>query len=187
MFERFTQSAREVVTSAIEHSGRVGAGRVEPEHMLLALMDRKGTRAASALASLGISGEGRGAVETALEAARRRGGLSESDTEALAGLGIDLTRIVERVEAAHGVGALDGERRRARGGGRSRPFSREAKDVLARTLLITKGQGDRHIGDEHILLALVAGPGVVSDVLAKRGATYGAVHRALYGADGTRG
>ena len=78
-------------------------------------------------------------VERALAEARRRGGLSRADADALAGLGIDVSEIVSRVEEAHGEGAL--RRRRRRRAGRAQGLVvrvpgghvlslRGAKDVL---------------------------------------------------------
>lgn len=178
MFERFTEVAREVVCRAVERARRAGAPDVTEEHLLLALLDGEG-RGASALAGLGVT-ERRVSVESALGDARRRGGLSRSDTQALAGLGIDVAEVVSRVERAHGEGALaavstSGKRRRAH----RTPFAREAKAVLEKALKVALGRGDRHIGDEHILLALVARPGVVAEVLAGHGATYGRIEAAL--------
>lgn len=103
MFERFTKDARAVVEGAVAHSERVGAETVEEEHMLLALLDREGSRGSFALTSLGADGF-REALERDLADARRRGGLSRSDAEALSGLGIDLSEIVSRIEEAHGEG-----------------------------------------------------------------------------------
>ncbi|WP_405699518.1 Clp protease N-terminal domain-containing protein [Streptomyces sp. NBC_01383] len=40
------------------------------------------------------------------------------------------------------------------------------------------------VGEEHVLLALTANPGVVADVLAEHGATYETVSRAMYGDGG---
>ncbi|MFJ1817639.1 Clp protease N-terminal domain-containing protein [Streptomyces sp. NPDC088139] len=177
MFERFTRGARDIVTGAVGHAERADAASVTEEHLFLALLDRREGRAASAAASLGLT-DRRAAVEADLVTARRHGGLTWADTDALAGLGIDVTEIVARVEEAHGEGALD--RTRRRGAGR-RPFGRGAKDVLARSLRIAVGRQDRFIGDEHLFLALTACPGVVADVLAARGATYATVSRALYG------
>ncbi|MFJ4570138.1 Clp protease N-terminal domain-containing protein [Streptomyces sp. NPDC088846] len=177
MFERFTKSARETVTGAVTHAERADAASVTEEHLLLSLLDRRGGRASFAITSLGLAGR-RAAIEADLVTARRRGGLTRADTEALADIGIDVTEIVARVEEAHGEGALD--RGRRRGAGR-RPFARGSKDVLAKTLRIAVGRGDRFIGDEHLLLALTARPGVVADVLAAHGATYETVNRALYG------
>lgn len=180
MFERFTRSARDVVTGAVTHAERTDAASVTEEHLLLALLDRQEGRAAFAAASLGLV-DRRADVEADLVAARRRGGLTRADTDALAGLGIDVAEIVARVEEAHGEGALD--RARRRGAGR-RPFTRGAKDVLARSLRIAVGHQDRFIGDEHLLLALTACPGVVADVLAAHGTTYTTLNRALYGDGG---
>ena len=53
MFERFTKGARTTVTGAVTWAERAGADRVTEEHLLLALLDRKGSRSSFALASLG--------------------------------------------------------------------------------------------------------------------------------------
>ncbi|WP_431961289.1 Clp protease N-terminal domain-containing protein [Actinacidiphila sp. bgisy160] len=183
MFERFTKSAREVVEGAVGHAGRTQAPAITEDHLLLSLLDREGTRAASVLAALGVDRR-REALEEALAQTRRRGGVSRADAEALAGLGIDVAEIVARVEDVHGNGALATGRgpRRWRPAGR-RPFTRGAKGVLERSLRAAVARGDRHIGDEHILLALTIGPGVVADVLAEHGASWADVERVL-AADG---
>ncbi|MFF0037125.1 Clp protease N-terminal domain-containing protein [Streptomyces mirabilis] len=179
MFERFTKDARAVVVGAVGHAERTGAEAVDEEHMLLALLDREGSRGSFVLASLGAAGR-RDSMERSLAEARRRGGLSRADTEALSGLGIDLSEIVSRVEEAHGVGALGS----GNGGGRRsrcRPFAPGAKDVLTRSLRVALARQHRHIGDEHLLMALTARPGVSAEVLADHGVTYEAVTRVLYG------
>ncbi|WP_405731313.1 peptidase [Streptomyces sp. NBC_00028] len=183
MFERFTKDARAVVTGAVAHAERGGAEAVDAEHLLLSLLDREGSRASFALASVGGAGW-LDSVRRALDEARRRGGLSQADTDALAGLGIDVSEIVARVEEAHGAGAMSGDRPGAgrwSGWSGRRPFSRSAKDVLVRALRVAVGRKDRHVGDEHILLALASGPGVPAEVLADQGVTYGALIRVLYG------
>ncbi|WP_432041942.1 Clp protease N-terminal domain-containing protein [Streptomyces cadmiisoli] len=180
MFERFTKDARAVVKGAVAHRESTGTGTVEAEHLLLALLDRGEGRGAFALAELGLSGRA-GSVTRALDEARRRAGLSQADTDALAGLGIDVAEIVSRVEEAHGVGAMSGKREdrgRWSGGG---SFGRDAKDVLERSLRIAVARRDRHIGDEHILLALASRPGVAAEVLADHGVTYDTVTRVLDG------
>ncbi|MER7400406.1 Clp protease N-terminal domain-containing protein [Streptomyces sp. NPDC000151] len=176
MFEKFTVSAREVVRGAVARTERTGSGTVGEEELLLTLLDREGTVAAGALAALGVPAR-RAALEEALAQARRRGGLSPADTEALAGLGIDVGEIVARVEAEHGVGALAHPRQQGRFG--RRPFSREAKGVLERSLRIALGRGEKHIGDEHLLLALTTGTGVATGVLADHGVTHAEVERVL--------
>ncbi|WP_221347996.1 Clp protease N-terminal domain-containing protein [Streptomyces beigongshangae] len=199
MFERFTRDARAVVLGAVDHAERLDAETVEEQHMLLALLDREASRASFALTSLGLGGR-RESVERALAEARRRGGLSRADTDALSGLGIDVAAIVSRVEEAHGEGALetpggDGKsegRGGGKGGGRSRgwwsgflggrpSFAQGAKDLLTESLRIALAQQDRHIGDEHLLLALTARPGVPAEVLADHGVTYASLRRVLYG------
>ncbi|MFE4583065.1 Clp protease N-terminal domain-containing protein [Streptomyces chartreusis] len=188
MFERFTKDARAVVTGAVEQAERGGAPAVDAEHMLLALLDKEGGRASFALAAL-AGGQWLESVRDALGEARRRGGLSQAEADALAGLGIDVGEIVARVEEAHGVGAMSGDRvgpgtgAGAGKGSRSRhrPFGRDAKDVLVRALRVATSRRDRHIGDEHILLALTTRPGVPAEVLADHGVTYEAVVRVLYG------
>ncbi|GHJ35912.1 Clp protease N-terminal domain-containing protein [Streptomyces sp. TS71-3] len=189
MFERFTKDARAVVSDAVGLAERAGAPVVDTDHLLLALLDREGSRASFALGALGAR-DRRKSIEQSLAAARRRGGLSAADADALAGLGIDLSAIVSRVEEAHGVGALAP----AAGGGRNRgrlrhrPLTDGAKRTLERSLRIATGHRDRHIGDEHLLLALLARPGIPAEVLAEHDVTYAQVDRVLYGEDasGTR-
>ncbi|MEV0318619.1 Clp protease N-terminal domain-containing protein [Streptomyces sp. NPDC050658] len=187
MFERFTKDARAVVEGAVEHAEREEADSVDDGHMLLALLDREASRASFALASLGAAGR-RESIERALGETRRRGGLSQADTEALAGLGVDVDAIVSRVEEAHGAGALAGGGKGGRGGGRvrrafagHRPFTREAKDTLEKSLRIATARRARTIGDEHILLALTVRPGPVGEVLADHGVTHESVERVLFG------
>lgn len=183
MFERFTKGARATVTGAATHAERADAGSVTEEHLLLALLDQEGGRASFAVAALGLT-DRRASVEAALADARRRGGMTRADADALADIGIDLTAVVSRIEEAHGEGALLGDPKGRRRWSGHRAFSKEAKKILEKSLRIALGRGDRFIGEEHLLLALTASPGVVADVLAEHGATYGAVHRALYGDGG---
>ncbi|MGK5629345.1 Clp protease N-terminal domain-containing protein [Streptomyces sp. URMC 123] len=183
MFERFSESARDVVKGAVAHAERSRADSVTEEHLLLALLDLEGTRSSYGFSVLGVA-DRRASVLAGLADARRRAGLTKADAEALADIGIDVTEIVSRVEAVHGEGALAGDARPKRWWSGRRPFTRTAKDVLERSLRIALGRGDRHIGDEHLLLALVARPGAVADVLAEHGATYAAVEQAMFGAPG---
>ncbi|MET7300377.1 Clp protease N-terminal domain-containing protein [Embleya sp. NPDC005575] len=183
MFERFTDSARGVVYGSIEQSRRAGDACVEEGHMLAALLDAEGTRTSVALATIGFVAS-RDEIERGLARARRRGGISHADEAALADLGIDVGEIVARVEQTHGEGALAPARRTRRlwpFGGRTGhvPFTPGAKKVLEQSLRESVARGQRHIGDEHILLALTARPGVVADLLAEYGVTHTAVLRAL--------
>ncbi|MFB6667519.1 Clp protease N-terminal domain-containing protein [Streptomyces parvus] len=187
MFERFTRGARATVKGAVAQAERIGAGSVTEEHLLLALLEQEGGRASFAVTALGLH-DRRSSLEASFAEARRRAGLTRADTEALAGIGIDVGAIVSHVEGTHGEGALDADR-----GGRRwwrsghRPFTPGAKTVLENALRVALGRGDRFIGEEHLLLALTAKPGSVADVLAEHGATYTAVQRALYGSEGAAG
>ncbi|MEE1791816.1 Clp protease N-terminal domain-containing protein [Streptomyces sp. BE308] len=185
MFERFAKGARATVTGAVTQAERAGADLVTEEHLLLSLLERKGSRASFAVTALGLT-DRRASVAASLADARRRGGLTRADTDALAGIGIDVAEIVSRIEGAHGEGALAGDRGSRRWWSGHRAFTPGAKAVLEKSLRIALGRGDRVIGEEHLLLALTATPGVVADVLAEHGATYATVERALYG-DGAEG
>lgn len=185
MFERFTKDARAVVAGAVEHATQARAAETGADHLLLALLDASTGRASSVLAALGARDRREGIVG-ALEEARRRGGLSQAEAEALAGLGIDLAAIVSRVEDVHGVGAMAagaggrGHREKGRLTGHQ-PLADDAKDILRRSLRIAVARRDRHIGAEHLLLALLARPGIPTEVLADHGVTYAEVERILSG------
>ncbi|OEJ33690.1 Clp protease N-terminal domain-containing protein [Streptomyces subrutilus] len=188
MFERFTRDARSTVTGAVAEARQAGDPTVTREHLLLSLL---------ALGVLDPLGVDRTAVAADLAAARRRGGMSRADEEALAGLGIDLAEIVSRVEETHGEGALaaPAPRRRtlggslrsalgraepdARTGNRHVPFTEDAKNALEQSLRIALGRKDRHIGTVHLLLALLSRPGTVSEVLTDHGITYDTAESAL--------
>ncbi|RII16017.1 ATP-dependent Clp protease ATP-binding subunit ClpC1 [Streptomyces sp. YIM 130001] len=179
MFERFTQGARAVVEGAVAYAESREAPAVTDEHLVLALLDAEGTKGSFVLHALGMERQ-RDTVERELAEARRRGGVSDADARALAGLGVDVDAIVARAEEEHGEGALAGTARRARRRLTGhRPFTPEAKDVLEKSLRAALGRGDRSIGDEHLLLALTARPGVPRDVLAGHGLSHDAVVRVL--------
>ncbi|MET3986050.1 Clp protease N-terminal domain-containing protein [Streptomyces sp. PvR034] len=164
MFEKFTAGARDTVTGAVDEARRTGAARVTEEHLLLALLEL------GALDPLGVDRE---ATAAALTEARRRGGMSKADEEALAGLGIDLDEIVARVEEGHGEGALATAGARPRGG-RVR-LAPGAKRTLTQSLRIAVGRREKTITPTHLLLALLTAPGPVADVLAAQGVTYARV------------
>jgi ATP-dependent Clp protease ATP-binding subunit ClpA len=180
MFERLTKDARAVVKGAAGHAEAAGARSVGTEHLLLALLDREGSRAASALAACGLTGRAE-SVRRGLAQARRRAGLSQAEADALAGLGIDVSQIVARVEEVHGVGAMSGDGAEP-APGRRPGFGRDARSVLEKSLRIALGRRDRYVGDEHLLLALTVLPGAAGEVLAEHGVTHESVTRVLDGA-----
>ncbi|GAA3492155.1 Clp protease N-terminal domain-containing protein [Streptomyces cremeus] len=194
MFERFTESARRTVTGAVAQAERLDHPQVTEEHLLLSLLDTAEGRAYFAFTALGVR-DRRTDIEAALAAARRRGGMSKADTDALAGLGIDVDAIVAKVEETHGPGVLGPgapeaeparrpRTRRRRALLDHRPFTPGAKKVLEQSLRVALGRGDKYIGEEHLLLALTVRPGVVSEALTDFGAGYGDVERVMFGSDG---
>ncbi|SFQ41968.1 Clp amino terminal domain-containing protein, pathogenicity island component [Amycolatopsis arida] len=180
MFERFVRDARVAVVEAQSVAVRQGDAEIEPVHLLQALLAAPESRGGRLLVELGVPAN---ALAERLAAMRRRGGISDADAAALAEFGIDVERIVERVEQVHGENALAGAApprgRRWLAKGSHRPFTAEAKEVLERTLAEATELGDTHIGTEHLLLALTARPGPVADILAERGVDHVAIRSAL--------
>jgi ATP-dependent Clp protease ATP-binding subunit ClpA len=150
MFERFTAEARTAVVGAYEHADTLHHGHIAPEHLLLGVADQPA--GARLLQRLGIEPAG---LHDLIASRREPDAL---DQDALAAMGINLDTIRARVEERFGPGALDRPpaRRRCRRGGIARhmPFSPQAKKVLELSLREAIALGDRHLGPEHLLLAL---------------------------------
>ena len=163
--ERFTRAARQAVHEAVAQAERLDAPEIGPEHLALALLG------APVLAEFELE---RDEVVDAFAAARRKGGLSDADTEALRRLGIDVDQIVASVERSHGEGALAGPptRRRRRFFGNHLPFTAAAKKTLEQSLVEARDLGHNTLREEHMLLALLAQRGLVAEVLEARGVNY---------------
>jgi ATP-dependent Clp protease ATP-binding subunit ClpA len=163
--ERFTREARRAVHDAVKEAERESSAEVGRPHMLLALLD------SPVLAGFELSRE---EIENALRAARRKGGLSEADTEALRGLGIDVDQIVDSIEQSLGEGALATMKTRKKRWlfGEHRSFEPELKKTLERSLFEAKDLGHNYLGNEHLVLALLAGGGLVTEVMEAQGVTY---------------
>ncbi|MEV4148586.1 Clp protease N-terminal domain-containing protein [Amycolatopsis sp. NPDC049691] len=169
MFERFTADARLTVVEAqmtARRSGSVEVGTVD----LLAGLLKTGL---PLLTELGVATDD---LAAELERTRRRGGVSDADAEALTEFGIDVEQIVQSVERTHGEGALAGRLGPAKRG--HVPFTTESKKTLELSLKEAVRLGDKHLGQEHILLALAQQRGT-DDVLARRGADYPTLRRAV--------
>jgi ATP-dependent Clp protease ATP-binding subunit ClpA len=165
MFERFTQEARQVVVSSQDEARRLHHHVIGTEHLLLALLDPKGSPTSAVFARHGLT------RTEAVEAVRRFTGQEELDAAALGTVGIDLDTVRDSVEAAFGPGALD-----VPGQGRGRepkghlPFDRRAKKVLELSLREAIALKSRSIADGHIALGLLReGEGLAMKVLADRG------------------
>jgi ATP-dependent Clp protease ATP-binding subunit ClpA len=142
MFERFAESARQVVVSAQDEARDLHSGHIGTEHLLVALAAEPSGPAGRALRGLGLD------APRLRKAAPRPGDL---DREALALFGIDLDEVRRRVEAAFGPGALD----RRRGTGGYIPFTPTCKKTLELALRQALSRGDNFIGTQHILLGLL--------------------------------
>jgi ATP-dependent Clp protease ATP-binding subunit ClpA len=167
MYERMTIQARWLVQRALADARRLAHRRMGSEHLLLALVAAEGPTA--------ILFHARGATPERVEEevtrlAAEPGGI-EADRDVLAAIGIDLDEVRARVEAAFGVGALDrgSTRRPLLFVGRRRaawlceqvrpPVGRDAQAVLESSLRVSLARGERHVGLEHVGLALLARSG----------------------------
>lgn len=144
MFERFARGARTVAAHACDEARLAGSATVDGEHLLLALARDEGGVAGAALARAGLShADIRAALDRELE-------------HSLAAVGVVL-------EPEDLPGPPAGPAPRPRWGG-------SARAALEGALTIAAQRGDRRIGPEHILLALLrARAGTVPRALAQAG------------------
>lgn len=184
MFERFTKPARDVVVGAQEQARELRHDWIGTEHILLALLHERDAPGVATLVRLGAEPEAcRDAVTTVV--GRPGAAFADDDTEALHAFGIDLDEVRRRAEDAFGEGALDtptagGEperpgrlRRRRRLGPDDRmpghiPFARRAKKALELALREAVARKDRHIGTEHIVLALLRSDDKITTAVFER-------------------
>ena len=173
MFEKFTQDARLAVVEAQIRARETNSDEIDTPHLLAGMVKAELGDGAQLLGRLGVSLDD---ISAELERIRRRGGVSDADVQALTEFGIDVDQIVERVEQTHGPGALAAGKLRSSRRGHI-PFTAQAKRTLELSLREAMRLGDNHIGQEHILLALMQQPGAVADLLARRGADYQTLQR----------
>lgn len=176
MFERFTDSARRAVIEAQGEARGLGHGWVGTEHLLLGILADADSLAAR---TLWVHRINRDLVAAAI---MRHIPAADLDAAALDTIGIDLSSVREKVEAAFGPGALD--RPPGRGACRTHgrfghiPFTRRAKKCLELSLREALRLRHKHISDGHILLGLLReGEGLAAQVLAEAGVDIDALHR----------
>ena len=162
MFNRFTRTARELVSAACDEALWVGSPTVGAEHLLLAIAGGEGL-AASLLAEEGADGE---ALRETLE---------EEEADALAALGISLESVRREVEERFGPAAWEGDTGR---GGRP-SFTGEAKVVLELSLRVALETPTRRIDPEHVLLALLRQRGRACALLRRLGVGVDALEEGL--------
>ncbi|MFD8531780.1 Clp protease N-terminal domain-containing protein [Streptosporangium canum] len=188
MFERFTDEARQTVKLAQANARRLNHHLIGTEHLLLGLLDQPESDSAEILGRHGLDHDRACRAVTALIPRAPKDAL---DAEALETIGIDLSAIRDRVEAAFGPGALDRPPQRGhRGGllsGRHVPFSPRAKKALELSLREALALKHGYIGDGHILLGLLReGQGLGSRVLADAGIDSAALRQEVVRELGTR-
>jgi len=174
MFEKFTRDARLAVVEAQEAARESGAGEISAQAVFAGLARIHDGTAVRVLGQLGVT---RDEIDAELSKVRRRGGISDADAAALTEFGIDVDEIVARVEESHGLGALGRPATRMRRN--HLPFTKDAKLALQMSLREAQELGDKQLGQEHLLLALVKQRGPVADFLAARGIDYPAVRHAV--------
>ncbi|WP_435889200.1 Clp protease N-terminal domain-containing protein [Streptosporangium canum] len=188
MFERFTDEARQAVKLAQANARRLNHHLIGTEHLLLGLLDQPASDSAEILGRHGLD---HGRAYRAVEGLTPRAPKDALDAEALESIGIDLSAIRDRVEAAFGPGALDRPPQRNHRGslvsGRHVPFSPRAKKALELSLREALALKHNYIGDGHILLGMLReGQGLGSRVLADAGIDTEAVRREVVLRLGTR-
>ncbi|MGH9070132.1 MAG: Clp protease N-terminal domain-containing protein [Acidimicrobiales bacterium] len=173
MFERLDQDARQAVELALANSQRLEHRYVGTEHLLLGLVDQPETLSGHLLAERGLDKAAAEKMIVRLLEAGQSAAVERLDADALETLGIDLSAIRDRIEAAFGAGALDREPVLDRTGrlasGRTR-FTPDLKKALELSLREALRLKDKQIGDGHLLLGLLReGRGIAAQVMVNAG------------------
>lgn len=129
-----SESAERVLISAEEEARRLGSGSINPEHILL-----------------GIIQEGNIGVKI------------------LSNLGVNIEELKKEIEESAVPSPLEGER----------TVSPEVKQIIEKASDEASSLGDNYVGAEHILLALLRGKNLPSQILNKKGVTYERVREEL--------
>lgn len=167
MMSRLTPGVRAVVAQAYGLAQRDGAQQVGEGHLLWALLEDE--EGGVLLANVAGASE-RAQVAEEMEQARRRGGVTDGEADALAGLAINVDAVVAQIEQQQlGAGALAGPGPRPAHRWTDQVMSGPAVRVLAEAQAHLSLAGGRSLGVEHLVLGLVSAPGVVSESLARRG------------------
>lgn len=175
MFERFTERARALVRTAANEAHRREHPVVGAEHLLLALLADEDSLAVRVLRDAGADlADLRDRAAVAVSAANGAPQPFDSaDAAALREIGIDLDAVRAAAERAFGVGALRPPApprrawwRRQVGG----TFSPQARKILELSLREALRLKHRHIGTEHVLLAVVRdGRGPAAEAIVAAG------------------
>jgi len=150
MFERFTDDARQVVVLASEITRERGDRTIVAVHMLAGL-------AAAAEPTVIAAGLSRERVEQLWDAVPAGTSVADGlDSEALAGIGIDVEAIRQATDRSFGRGPLDRIRRRQlRPSTGHLPFSADLKKAVGLSLSHAVSTSSRDITPTHLLLGLL--------------------------------
>jgi ATP-dependent Clp protease ATP-binding subunit ClpA len=178
MFERFTDAARRAVTQAQSEARGLRHGWLGTEHLLLGILADADSLSARTLWIHGIDHD----LVVAAIIRQIPAPAADLDAEALDTIGIDLSSVREKVEAAFGPGALDrvpGSRSCGTGARFGHlPFTRRAKKCLELSLREALRLRHQHIADGHILLGILReGEGMAAQILAEAGVDIDALRR----------
>jgi ATP-dependent Clp protease ATP-binding subunit ClpC len=162
IFNRFAREARRSVEAALQEARMLGHDSLGDEDLLLGILRTDEGIAAEALCSLGVTLEdARGESEAMFSGALASIGISLEDVQREAGDAFDL-RIPDK---------------------RRIPFAPGAKKVLERALRKSTGLGDKYLGTEHILLAILENEdGTAVRILARLGVTPEVLEERLFDA-----
>ena len=161
MFEHFTTPAREAVVRAQEEAIRLRHNYLGKEHLIFALASEERGIAGEILREFGVHSH-----DVEREIVRIVGwgpppSFGPQEAEALETIGIDLSQVRKRTEAAFGPGVLD-----MRLTGCGFRFTPKAKEALELASKDAKALGHPDIGTEHLLLGLArSAGGAGADVL----------------------
>jgi ATP-dependent Clp protease ATP-binding subunit ClpA len=176
MLSRLTPGVRAVVTRAYGSAQRDGSPQIGDDHLLWALLDDE--QGQVLLSGVGGAPD-RAELAEEMEQARRRGGVTAGEAEALAGYGIDVDAVVGQIEQHLGAGALAGSGPSSVRHWTGPAMSGPAVRALAEAQRHLGLAGGRSLGVEHLVLGLVSTPGFVSESLARRGITAATVAASL--------
>ncbi|WP_277680977.1 Clp protease N-terminal domain-containing protein [Saccharomonospora azurea] len=171
MFERFDRVVKDVVVGSQAIAVEQGSEHVDAVHLACALLRRPVGVVHRVLEENGVAAD---AVEAEFDKVRRRGGLSDTEVDALAAVGIDVDHVLAQLG-----GQDDVTGRRRRKFFHHMPFSDAARRVLLRSLEEARNLGEKRITVDHVLLGALGVQGPVADVLADAGVTPTAVRRHL--------
>ena len=174
MAGKITSSAAGVIADALRRARAEGTSQIGEEHLFAALLGNPESR--PLLGPLGGPGEAE-AVWSEVREARRRGGLTAGEQEALAVLGIDLDEVVDSVEQRLGENALDSTPSPARR--RRVSLSAGARAVVDEAERQRAARRDRGLTAPHLVLGMVTQPGLFADALSARGITAATVRQAI--------